>query len=72
MFSNKEENLIRLQDELSVLFDVESRVGERKNGVGARYYELSVNKKDEVRKLVKYDMINTGDVKWLNLKRLMT
>jgi hypothetical protein len=70
LISSKEENLIRLHGELRSLFSVESRVGKRKNGIGTVYYELSVNKKAEVRKLVKYDLMSEVEKKkWLSSKK---
>jgi len=54
------------------LFGIESRVGMRKNGVGTVYFEMSINKINEVRKLIKHDLLNNGEKKkWLNLKKSM-
>jgi hypothetical protein len=72
LISNMEENLIRLQEGLMNLFDIESRIGMRKNGVGTVYFEMSINKIDEVRKLIKRGLLNDDEKKkWLNLKKSM-
>jgi hypothetical protein len=72
IISNKENNLIQLQKELDNLFDVESRVNMNKNGVGTVYFEMNINKKEEIRKLIKYDLINNKEKrKWLNSKKSM-
>ena len=72
IISNMEKNLIKLQEALNGLFDIESRVGMRKNGLGVVYFEMSINKRDEIRKLIKHDLLNDIEKeKWLNLKKSM-
>lgn len=59
MISKEEINLIKLADLLKKLFDIEDiRINKRFNGQGNQYFELSINKKEEVRKLVKHNLIN--------------
>jgi len=68
--SNKKENLIRLQKELNSLFNIESRVNKRINGIGTRYYELNINKRNEIKKLIKNNLLNEEEKeKWLKLKK---
>lgn len=44
----------------------------RKNGVGTVYFEMSINKINEIRKLIKHDLLNDNEkTKWLNLKKSM-
>jgi len=70
--SNKEKNLIQLQKKLDNLFNVESRVNVNKNGIGTVYYEMSINKKEEIRKLIKYGLISENEKKkWLSSKKSM-
>jgi 23S rRNA A1618 N6-methylase RlmF len=70
LISNRENNLIQLQGYLYNFFDIESRINKRINGIGTTYYEMSINKKDEVAKLINYDLLNKQEKeKWLNLKK---
>jgi hypothetical protein len=68
--SNKEKNITRTQKELNRLFDIESRVYKRKNGIGTIYFELDINKQSEVRKLIQYNLLNKEEKeKWLKLQK---
>jgi hypothetical protein len=70
IFSNKEENLIKLQKILDNLFDIESRIGKRRNGIGTIYFELNVNKQREVKRLISHNLLsNREKLKWLKLRR---
>src|SRR3989344_7356370 len=51
--SNKRENLLKLADGLSEFFRIEARVSnERFNGIGTKFFELNINKKSEVGKVI--------------------
>lgn len=70
IISNKENNLLRLQKELNILFGVSSRVNRMTNGIGTVYYELNINKKKEVKYLIDNNLINSEEKeKWLKLKK---
>jgi hypothetical protein len=70
IISNKEFNLKRLQKELSRLFNIESKLGKRVNGIGTTYFELSINKKEDVKKAVNLNLLNEEEKKkWLELKK---
>jgi hypothetical protein len=44
--SNRRETLLGLADALALLFSIDSKVsGERFNGVGTKYFELTIQKK---------------------------
>jgi len=68
IISNKEENLMRLQKELNRLFEIDSNINKRTNGIGTVYFELSINKQKQVKYLIDKDLIN-GKEKWLRLKK---
>ena len=52
--SNRRENLLGLADALALLFSIDSKVsGECFNGVGTRYFELTIRKKENLLKLKK-------------------
>jgi len=70
LISKEEFNLIRVQKELNRLFNIESKVNKRTNGIGTVYFELNVNKKDNIQKLIKNNLINNEEKeKWLKLKK---
>jgi len=70
LISNKEINLIRLQKVLKKQLHIESKVNKRTNGIGTSYFELNVNKKDDVKMLVENEFINDSEKeKWLKLKK---
>lgn len=63
VISREKRNLENLRKFLSSLFGLEFgavKINERINGLGTRYFELSVNKREEVKKLVRRNLIN-GD-----------
>jgi hypothetical protein len=57
IFSNREENLKRLEKELKRLWDINSKLRKAVNGIGTVYYELSIQKKEEVEKLIKNKLV---------------
>lgn len=57
IISNRERNLKRLQKELKRLWNIKSKVYKSINGIGTVYYELSIQKKNEVKKLIKNRLI---------------
>lgn len=66
IISNKKENLSILSDKLKELFDVESRLNKMVNGIGTFYYELSINKREEIKKLIRNNLLNNFErKKWL-------
>ncbi len=70
IISNRVDNLLTLHKGLSELFGVESKVNKNINGIGTVYYELSINKKAEVAKLINADLLNkTEEEKWSKLKK---
>ena len=70
IFSKEETNLIILQKELKRLFEIESKVNKRINGLGTIYFEMDVNKKEQVKKLVNLDFLSKeAKEKWLKLKK---
>ncbi|NCO11784.1 hypothetical protein GW924_04285 [Candidatus Pacearchaeota archaeon] len=69
IISKNEENLINLSKTLEKLFDIESIIRKRINGIGTIYFELNINKKAEVLKLIKNNLIGRDYKKeWLKLK----
>ena len=70
LISCEEENLIRLQKELNILFKIDCIVNRQVNGIGTIYYELSINKKEEVKKLINNDLLSQEEKeKWLKLQK---
>lgn len=70
VISNKEENLIKLQKELNKIFNIESKVSKRINGIGTIYFELNINKQQEVKRLINHNLLNKEEaLKWLRLKK---
>jgi len=70
LISNKEENLKKLQKELNRLFSIPSRIRLSKNGIGTSYFQLRVDKKDEVIKFINKNLINKEEKeKWLKLRK---
>jgi hypothetical protein len=51
-------NLKKLKEFLKEFYDVESILYKSINGLGTIYYELNINKKEEVQKLIKEDFIH--------------
>lgn len=70
IISNKENNLLKLQEYLIEIYSIESKINRRVNGIGTSYFQLNINKKSEVNKLMKYGLI-TEEYKqeWLKLRR---
>ena len=68
--SNKKDNLIILKRNLRILFNIESKVNEMVNGIGTHYYQLNINKKEEVRKTIENNLLNNvEEEKWLKLRK---
>ena len=64
-----ESNLLRLQKELNRLYNIESKLYKSKNSIGTIYFELCVFKKEEVRKIIKNNLLNKKQKeKWLKLR----
>lgn len=69
LISNKEENLLKIQEALKQIFDIESKVGKRINGVGTIYFEICINKNSEINKLFNNNLIKEDLKKeWEKLK----
>lgn len=57
--SNTRNNLLTLSKNLEKLYGVESKVSNLKyNGIGTKYYEFSINKKAEIKKVLDNDLIS--------------
>lgn len=70
IISNRKKNIITLKEELESLFTIESKINESINGIGTRYYQLNIYKKEEVKKAVVNNLLNSiEEEKWLKLKR---
>jgi hypothetical protein len=70
IISKEENNLITLQKELINLFEIESKVHKSINGIGTVYFELDINKKDNVKKLINLGLLsNEVKEKWLKLQK---
>ncbi len=68
--SNKEKNILQLKSYLKKIYNIESRTGKRKNGVGTIYFELCINKYEEIKKTIKNKLLdNTQVEKWLKSKK---
>src|SRR3989344_8536856 len=64
IISKERINLERLKEHLGKYFKVNSLLYSRMNGIGNRYYELDINKKKEVQRLIKLNIIpNTFKLK---------
>jgi len=69
IISKLEDNLLRLQKELNRLFNVDCRVNKRINGIGTIYFELNVNKQQQVKYLIDKNLLNKEEKeKWQILK----
>jgi hypothetical protein len=67
--SNRERNLIRLQKELNRFWNIQSKFYKRVNGIGTEYYELDINKQEDIKKLIENNLINKDEKeKWLKLR----
>ncbi len=59
IFSKEELNLINLSKLLNNFYRIQNiKIHERFNGIGTRYFELDINKKEEIKKLLKHKLIN--------------
>ena len=64
IISKERINLEKLKEHLGKYFKVNSLLYSRVNGIGNRYYELDINKKKEVQRLIKLNIIpNTFKLK---------
>jgi len=57
IISNLEKNLIELKKLLIKFYNINSLIYKMINGRGVIYYQLSINKKEEVQKLIKHKLI---------------
>jgi len=55
--SKEESNLLMLKEKLSNFFLIHSLVHKRINGIGTIYYELSINRKEDIKKLINLKVI---------------
>ncbi len=70
VISREKANLTLLQKSLKLMFNVEATVNEMVNGLGTRYYQLNIYKKDEVKRAIKRGLLNLHEVKkWSKSKR---
>jgi len=58
IFSKEKINLDKLNKLLKKFYNVTSIIYERVNGLGNVYYELNINKREEIEKLINNDIIN--------------
>lgn len=57
IISKEENNLKILKKYLSGFYKIDSIVYKRKNGIGTIYYELHINKKENVQKLINLKIV---------------
>jgi len=57
IFSKEESNLVILSKLLKRLYKINSKVHKYVNGFGNIFYELNINKKEEIQKLINHDLI---------------
>jgi hypothetical protein len=70
IISKLEKNLLILQRGLYNLFEITCKVNKMVNGIGTIYYQLNINKHEDVRKIVSNNLLNEEQQKkWLNLKK---
>ena len=71
IISKEEENLKKLALFLNSIYNIRSiKVHRMINGLGTAYFELSVNKKNEVKKLIKHKLINTKELSKIDKNKL--
>jgi hypothetical protein len=58
IISKEEKNLEKLKDYIKKFYNAESKVYKRKSGIGTIYYELNINKKEEIKRLIKLKIID--------------
>lgn len=69
VISKEKYNLDNLKKFLNKLFSVEEiKIYERVNGLGTKYFELNINKLEEVKKLLRHDLIDKNQVSKMELK----
>jgi hypothetical protein len=65
VISCREDNLKILKMELKKLFGIDPRVNEMVNGIGTRYYQLNINRKEDIKKAVENNLLNKFEMtKW--------
>jgi len=57
IISKEESNLLRLKENLINLFEINSLVYKRTNGLGTIYYEININRKEDINKLISLRII---------------
>ncbi len=57
IISKEESNIKKLKGYLVIFYAVNSLVYKRKNGLGTIYYELNINKKEDIKKLINLKVI---------------
>lgn len=57
IFSKEETNLKKLKELLKKFYDIDSIIYRAVNGIGTVYYELNINRKNEIRKLINLKLI---------------
>jgi len=71
VFSKEENNLVNLSKYLKSLFGIQNiKINKRFNGFGTKYFELSINNKDDIQKLIKQNLINPTQLAKLDKKKL--
>lgn len=64
--SNKKVNLNTLRKQLKTLFNINSSINKMVNGMGTQYYQLSIYKKADVKKIITNNLLNSiEEEKWL-------
>ncbi|MDP2947113.1 MAG: hypothetical protein Q8N88_03280 [Nanoarchaeota archaeon] len=58
LISKEESNLKKLNDLMSKFFSINRLIYERKNGSGKIYFELNINKKEDIKKLIELKVIS--------------
>jgi hypothetical protein len=70
IISKLEKNLLMLQKKILDKHKINTKLNKRKNGIGAEYYELSINKKEEVKYLINNNLLGEKEKeKWLILQK---
>lgn len=62
IISNRETNLLKLQKELKRIFNIDSKLNKSINGLGNIYFELSINRKENINYLINNKMINIESI----------
>ena len=57
IISKEEDNLRKLKEQLKRLYDIDCLINKSINGIGTIYYELSINRRKEVEKLINLKLI---------------